>query len=68
MRSFETRGPVYPEDNYVLARTDELSDFINWTTRARQSIRPDSYGGDGDSEKRAYHNGTLFKSTQTVPS
>ena len=29
MRSFETRGPVYPEDNYVVARTDELSDFIN---------------------------------------
>ena len=29
MRCFETRGPVYPEDNYVVARTDELSDFVN---------------------------------------
>ncbi len=28
MRSFETRGPVYPEDNYVVARTDELTGFI----------------------------------------
>ena len=29
MRWFETRGPVYPEDNYVVARTDELSDFVD---------------------------------------
>ena len=29
MRWFETRGPVYPEDNYVVARTDELLDFVN---------------------------------------
>ena len=29
MRWFETRGPVYPEDNYVVARTDELSDFTH---------------------------------------
>ena len=29
MRFFETRGPVYPEDNYVVARTNELSDFVN---------------------------------------
>jgi hypothetical protein len=29
MRWFETRGPVYPEDNYVVARTDELADFVN---------------------------------------
>ena len=29
MRWFETRGPVYPEDNYVVARTDELADFMN---------------------------------------
>ena len=29
MRWFETRGPVYPEDNYVVARTDELVDFVN---------------------------------------
>lgn len=28
MRWFETRGPVYPEDNYVVARTEELADFV----------------------------------------
>jgi len=28
MRWFETRGPVYPEDNYVVARKDELADFV----------------------------------------
>ncbi len=28
MRWFETRGPVYPEDNYVVARGDELADFV----------------------------------------
>ena len=26
MRWFETRGPVYPEDNYVVASKDELAD------------------------------------------
>ena len=29
MRWFETQGPVYPGDNYVVARTSELSDFVN---------------------------------------
>ena len=29
MRWFETRGPVYPEDNYVVARTEERTDFVN---------------------------------------
>ena len=29
MRWFETRGPVYPEDNYVVERTEELSDFVD---------------------------------------
>ena len=28
MRWFETRGPVYPEDNYVVARTEELPSSI----------------------------------------
>ena len=35
MRSFETRGPVYSEDNYVVARTDELSDFVNRLEKGR---------------------------------
>ena len=38
MRWFETRGPVYPEDNYVVARTDELSDFMNRLKRGRYIV------------------------------
>ena len=38
MRNFETRGPVYPEDNYVVARTDELSDFINRLEKGRYVV------------------------------
>ena len=29
MRCFETRGPVNPEKNYVVSRTEETDDFIN---------------------------------------
>ncbi len=29
MRCFETRGPVNPEKNYVVSRTEETADFIN---------------------------------------
>ena len=35
MRSFETHGPVSPEENYVVARTEELSDFINRLEKGR---------------------------------
>ena len=28
MRTFGTYGPVNPEDNYVVSRTEELTDFI----------------------------------------
>ena len=38
MRWFETRGPVYPEDNYVVARTDELADFVNRLKRGRYIV------------------------------
>ena len=38
MRSFETRGPVYPEDNYIVARTDELSDFIDRLEKGRYVV------------------------------
>ena len=38
MRSFETRGPVYPEDNYVVARTDEVSDFVNRLEKGRYVV------------------------------
>ena len=38
MRSFETRGPVYPEDNYVVTRRDELADFIKRIERGRYIV------------------------------
>lgn len=38
MRWFETRGPVYPEDNYVVARKDELSDFVKRIERGRYIV------------------------------
>ena len=38
MRCFETRGPVYPEDNYVVARTEELSDFVNRLEKGRYIV------------------------------
>ncbi|MXY29408.1 ATP-binding protein, partial [Candidatus Poribacteria bacterium] len=38
MRWFETRGPVYPEDNYVVTRTDERSDFMNRLKRGRYVV------------------------------
>ena len=38
MRSFETRGPVYPEDNYAIARTDKLSDFIDRLEKGRYVV------------------------------
>ena len=38
MRCFETRGPVYSEDNYVVARTDELSDFVNRLEKGRYIV------------------------------
>ena len=38
MRWFETRGPVYPEDNYVVARRDELADFVKRIERGRYIV------------------------------
>ncbi len=38
MRWFETRGPVYLEDNYVVARGAELSDFVNRLTKGRYIV------------------------------
>ena len=38
MRCFETRGPVYPEDNYVVARKDELADFVKRIERGRYIV------------------------------
>ncbi len=38
MRWFETRGPVDPEDNYVVARTEELADFVNRLEKGRYIV------------------------------
>ena len=38
MRCFETRGPVYPEDNYVVARADERADFVNRLKKGRYIV------------------------------
>ena len=38
MRWFETRGPVYPEDNYVVARPEELLDFTNRLKKGRYIV------------------------------
>ena len=38
MRWFETRGPVYPEDNYFVARRDELADFVKRIERGRYIV------------------------------
>ncbi|MDE0015679.1 MAG: AAA-like domain-containing protein [Candidatus Poribacteria bacterium] len=38
MRYFETRGPVYPESNYVVARTEELADFIDRVKKGRYIV------------------------------
>jgi len=38
MRWFETRGPVYPEDNYVVARTKELADFVARLEKGRYIV------------------------------
>ena len=38
MRWFETRGPVYPEDNYVVVRTNELADFIKRIEKGRYIV------------------------------
>ena len=38
MRWFETRGPVYPEDNYVVARREELADFVRRIERGRYIV------------------------------
>ena len=38
MKWFETQGPVNAEDNYVVARTDELADYIKRVKRGRYVV------------------------------
>ena len=38
MKTFETRGPVYPDRNYVVKRTTELADFVNRVKQGRYIV------------------------------
>ena len=38
MRRFGTQGPVNPQDNYVVARSEELADFINRVKQGRYIV------------------------------
>ena len=38
MRYFETRGPVNPQKNYVVSRTEETADFINRIKEGRYVV------------------------------
>ena len=38
MRRFGTQGPVNPKDNYVVARSEELADFINRVKQGRYIV------------------------------
>ena len=38
MKTFETRGPVYPDRNYVVRRTTELKDFIKRVKQGRYIV------------------------------
>ncbi len=38
MRQFGTQGPVNPKDNYVVARSEELADFINRVKQGRYIV------------------------------
>ena len=38
MKTFSTYGPVNPEKNYVVSRTEELADFINRVEQGRYIV------------------------------
>ena len=38
MRTFGTRGPVDPEKNFIVHRTDEITDFINRVKEGRYIV------------------------------
>lgn len=38
MRWFETRGPIYPEDNYFVTRTKEVKDFATRLEKGRYIV------------------------------
>ena len=38
MRTFGTQGPVIPEENYVVSRTEEITDFIDRVKRGKYIV------------------------------
>lgn len=38
MREFGTRGPVNSEENYIVSRSEELSDFVNRVKQGRYIV------------------------------
>ena len=38
MRTFGTQGPVNPKDNYVVARTDEIADFVDRVKKGKYIV------------------------------
>ena len=38
MRWFETRGPIYPEDNYFVSRTEVVKDFADRLEKGRYIV------------------------------
>lgn len=38
MRWFETRGPIYPENNYYVSRTEEVADFVDRLEKGRYVV------------------------------
>ena len=38
MRTFGTQGPVNPKDNYVVSRTEEISDFVDRVKRGKYIV------------------------------
>lgn len=38
MRWFETRGPIYPENNYFVSRTEEVADFATRLEKGRYIV------------------------------
>ena len=38
MRWFETRGPIYPENNYFVSRTEEVEDFVGRLEKGRYIV------------------------------
>ena len=38
MKTFGTQGPVNPDENYVVSRTEEIADFVDRVKKANTSF------------------------------